>query len=263
MTSLRTPSPFPASAGRILFTLVMLGCPLAPTEPRRTPSDRTTGGGVTTGGGTTGGATGDYSLTVDPKSISVPTGGSKSITVTASRSGGFTGQIELVVGGLPPSMTATRAIISPLGSSATITLSAGITNNFTLGQCVVQGQAAGMPLRSALFGCGFTTGAPVQGLTMSISPSTLYMGRNGTGKLTASVSRKNGYRGTVFFSVTGLPSAASASTIPGIPYNSTEGSIYISTGSSTPLGTYALTVKGTTATSQYLDEYKTITLVVR
>jgi hypothetical protein len=159
-------------------------------------------------------------------------------------------------------MSATTAIISPLGSSATIVLSAEITNNFTTGQCRVTGQAAGLPERNAFFGCHFTTGAAVQAFTMSVSPTTLTMGRNAAAALTVNIARKNSFMSLALFSVEGLPSGATWNT-PGIPYNSTTGTINIGTKSSTPVGTYLLTVKGTTGTAQYLTERQTVQLVVR
>ena len=62
---------------------------------------------------------------------------------------------------------------------------------------------------------------------------------------TATVAPINGFTGNVSFDVLGLPSGASASFTPGSVSSSGSTTLAVSTSASTPLGTYTLTINGT------------------
>jgi len=81
------------------------------------------GGG---GGGGGGGQTpGDFSLAVNPSTISVPAGGSAALSVTATALNGFSGQVSVQVSGLPSGVQASPAsvVVTP-GTAQTLTLNA-------------------------------------------------------------------------------------------------------------------------------------------
>jgi galactose oxidase-like protein/PKD domain-containing protein len=80
-------------------------------------------------------------------------------------------------------------------------------------------------------------------LTATPSSRTILPGA-GT-SYTATVAPVNGFTGTVAFSVTGLPSGASATFNPVSVTTSGSTTMTVSTGAATPAGTYALTIRGT------------------
>ena len=82
----------------------------------------------------------------------------------------------------------------------------------------------------------------------------------GTGtSYTATVTGSGGFSGTVTFSVSGLPSGATASFNPTSVTGSGSSTLSVSTSTTTPSGTYTLTITGTSGT---LVHSTTVTLVV-
>jgi hypothetical protein len=76
---------------------------------------------------------------------------------------------------------------------------------------------------------------------------------------TATVTASGGFTGAVSFSVSGLPSGASASFNPASVTGSGTSTMSVSTSTTTPAGTYTLTITGTSGT---LVHSSTVTLVV-
>jgi hypothetical protein len=82
----------------------------------------------------------------------------------------------------------------------------------------------------------------------------------GTGtSYSVSVAASNGFNGVVTFSVTGLPSGATASFNPSSVAGSGSSTLSVSTSGSTPMGSYPLTI---TATSGNLTHSTQVTLAV-
>lgn len=103
------------------------------------------------------------------------------------------------------------------------------------------------------------TGSGTPDFSMSTSPpSQTVTAGNGT-TYTTSVSALNGFAGTVTFSVSGLPTGAGDSFSPSSVTGSGSSTLSITTATTTPAGTYPLTVTGT---SGALAHNNSITLVV-
>jgi len=83
----------------------------------------------------------------------------------------------------------------------------------------------------------------------------------GTGtSYSVSVTPSNGFNGNVAFSITGLPSGATASFSPSSVTGSGSSTLSVSTSSSTPTGSYALTITATSGSN--LTHSTQVTLVV-
>jgi hypothetical protein len=97
--------------------------------------------------------------------------------------------------------------------------------------------------------------------TLSAAPSTQTVSPGGKTSYTVSISRLNGFTGSVSLSLSKLPTGATASFSPN-PIGSTQSSsvLTVITSSSTPTGTYTLTVTGT---SGNLSHSSSVTLVVQ
>jgi hypothetical protein len=103
------------------------------------------------------------------------------------------------------------------------------------------------------------TGPPAPNFTIAATPASQTV-TAGTGtSYTATVTPSNGFTGTVNFSVSGLPTGASASFNPTSVTGSGSSSLSVSTSTTTPNGTYTLTITGTSGT---LVHSTTVTLVV-
>jgi hypothetical protein len=103
------------------------------------------------------------------------------------------------------------------------------------------------------------TGPPAPNFTIAATPASQTV-TAGTGtSYTATVTPSNGFTGVVNFSVSGLPSGASATFSPTSVSGSGSSTMSVSTSTTTPNGTYTLTITGTSGT---LVHSTTVTLVV-
>jgi hypothetical protein len=81
--------------------------------------------------------------------------------------------------------------------------------------------------------------------SLTAGPSTVSIGIAGTAHYTTTVSAQFGFSGNVSFAVTGLPTGATASFNPPTVTGSGSSVMTVTTTSSTPVGTYSLTITGT------------------
>jgi len=95
--------------------------------------------------------------------------------------------------------------------------------------------------------------------SLSASPASRTVVQGGGTTYTATVSGGTGFSGTVSLSVSGLPAGASASFSPASISNSGSSSLSVSTSSTTPPGSYPLTITGTSGS---LVHTASVTLVV-
>ena len=102
-----------------------------------------------------------------------------------------------------------------------------------------------------------TAGPP--DFSISATPAS-EMVPEGTGtRYTVTLLPSNGFDGNVSFDVTGLPSGATASFAPNSLFGSGSSTLSVSTSSSTPAGTYPLTISATSGTLTHSTQ---VTLVV-
>jgi hypothetical protein len=102
------------------------------------------------------------------------------------------------------------------------------------------------------------TAAPPD-FSISGTPSSKTVPAGGGASYTLNVAATNGFDGNVSFSVTGLPSGATPTFTPVSLFGSGSSTLAVATSSSTPAGSYPLTI---TATSGSLTHSTQVTLVV-
>jgi hypothetical protein len=85
----------------------------------------------------------------------------------------------------------------------------------------------------------------ISDFTLAATPSSRTVMPGGKTTYTATVTPANGFTGTVSFSVTGLPSGATASFSPASVATSGTTTMSVATTTATPRGTYTLTIRGT------------------
>ncbi|HET9167115.1 MAG TPA: hypothetical protein VFP11_14040 [Candidatus Angelobacter sp.] len=95
--------------------------------------------------------------------------------------------------------------------------------------------------------------------SIAASPASQTVTQGGGTSYTATITASGGFTGVVSFSVSGLPSGASASFNPTSVTGSGSSTMSVSTSSTTPAGTYTLTITGTSGT---LVHSTTVRLVV-
>jgi hypothetical protein len=102
-------------------------------------------------------------------------------------------------------------------------------------------------------------GPPAPNFSISASPASQTVAAGAGTSYTATVTPSNGFTGSVAFSVSGLPTGASASFNPTSVTGSGSSAMSVSTSTTTPAGTYTLTITGTSGT---LSHSTTVQLVV-
>ncbi len=109
------------------------------------------GGGNGGGGGGGGQNVGDFSLAVNPASISVPAGGSATVSVSATSRNGFSSQVSVQVSGLPIGVTAspTSFSVTP-GTAQQVTLSAGFGAGTVSATATFAGTSGSLSHRASL-----------------------------------------------------------------------------------------------------------------
>ncbi|HEY2114653.1 MAG TPA: hypothetical protein VGJ51_06165 [Candidatus Angelobacter sp.] len=102
-------------------------------------------------------------------------------------------------------------------------------------------------------------GAPTPNFSITATPASQTVTAGAGTSYTATVAASGGFTGVVGFTISGLPTGASASFNPVSVTGSGSSSLSVSTSTTTPAGTYTLTVTGTSGT---LTHSTTVNLVV-
>jgi hypothetical protein len=201
----------------------------------------------------------DFSISATPSNRSVTPGNSAGYTISVTSSGGFNSTVTFSdVSGLPAGASASFNPTSVPGSGTstmTVTTSASTpTGSYTL---TITG-ASGSLTHSTTVTLVVSTG-PAD-FNIGASPSSQPVSRGLSTTYTVTVTAVNGFSGTVNFSVSGLPSRASATFNPPSVTGSGNSTMTVTTRSRTPTGTFTLTIRGASGS---LVHSTTATLVVR
>jgi uncharacterized membrane protein len=202
------------------------------------------------------GAAPDFSLSASPASVSVAQGGSGTSTITVNPVGGFTGSVNLSASGLPAGVTATFDT-NPTTSTSVLTLTASSTAATGTSTVTITGTSGSLSHTTTVT---LTVTAPVVGdFTIAATPASQTVTAGAGASYTATVTGSGGFAGNVAFSISGLPTGATASFNPTSVTGSGSSTVSVSTSSTTPAGTFTLTITGTSGT---LVHSTTVTLVV-
>jgi len=183
----------------------------------------------------------DFTIDVSPTSGSVAQGGSITATVSISSIAGFAETVSLSATGLPSGATASFSPFSGVPSfSSTLTISTASTISTGTYSITVTGTGGGKT-----HSCTYTLTVAVPDFSISVSP-TFGSAVQGV-SVTAIVSPASvgGFSETVSLSASGLPSGATTTFSPPSGTPGFDSTLTISTASTTPAGTYSITITGT------------------
>lgn len=189
------------------------------------------------------GNTGTYSIAISPASTSLVRGGSTFITVTLTRSGGFSGPVTLTISGSPSGVSAAMDPLVLSGSTVTsrIDLTASQTTATGAFTVTVSG-TSGSRQASATFALTVAE-APAYSLSVQPAALTITAGTGGTADI--AIDRTNLAAG-IAFAVENLPEGITGS----FSHTPTVGLSTILAVTVAPNATpdvHALTIRGTTA----------------
>ena len=208
------------------------------------------------------GASGDFSITASPSGATVNTGSSVNYTVTVSPLNGFSSAITLACSGLPSgaSCTFNPASVTPNSNPATSTLtistaSGTIANTYNV---TITGTSGSLSHNKSVSLTVQTTSSTANFSISATSPVTVSAGASIASAV--SIDPVDGFNSAVNLTCTsGLPSGATCSFSPTSLPGSGSSTLSITTASATPVGSYPITVTGT---SESLTHPVTVTLRV-
>jgi hypothetical protein len=184
-------------------------------------------------------------IVVAPTTATVAQGGNTTVTLTLTRSGGFTGDVALAFEGAPTGVTPTAAPTT-LGSSVTtsvITFTASATAATGPATVTVRATGTGVTAKTATVALTVNA-APTY--TLAATAATVAAGGTGTSNIT--ITRAGGFAGAVTLEATGLPTGVTAAFNPN--NTTTNASVLTFTAAANAAaGTSTITVTGT-ATGQ-------------
>jgi N,N-dimethylformamidase beta subunit-like protein len=193
----------------------------------------------------------DFTIAVSPASRTVTQGASTSYGVTISPTGALTGQVSLSVSGLPSGATASFTS-NPATASSTLSVKTIATTPTGTYVLTVTGVNA-----TVMHSTRVSLIVNPPDFTLSASPSSQTVLQGGSTSYGVTIGRTGGFAGLVSLSVTGLPAGANGTFTPNPATASSTLSVTMDT--STPTGTYPLTITGVSGT---LTHTATVSLIV-
>src|SRR5271157_1896303 len=189
----------------------------------------------------------NFTISASPASLGVAQGNQGTSTITTTISGGFNSALSLSALGVPSGTTVSfnpDPIPAPGSGNSTMTITVGSSTPTGTYPITVVGNGGGVQQTTA-FALTVTAGAQPN-FTISASSASLSVqqGNQGTSTITTTIS--GGFNSSISLSATGTPTGTTVSFNPStIPAPGAGNSpMTITVGSSTPVGTYPITVTG-------------------
>jgi uncharacterized membrane protein len=204
----------------------------------------------------------NFTLTASPTSVSVAAGSPGTSTITTTVSGGFNSAISLSATGAPSGTTVSfnpSTIAAPGGGSSTMTITVGSSTATGTYPITVTGTGGGIQHSATVTLTVTAAGSSNFTLTASPTSATVVQGGKATSTITTTVS--GGFNSAISLSATGAPSGTTVSFNPNpiVAPGAGSSTVTITLGSSTPVGTYPITVTGS---GGGIQQTATITLKV-
>lgn len=192
--------------------------------------------GCNDSGGT--GTAPDYSMTINPITLTIVAGAADVTTVTLSRTD-FNGEVTFSVTGAPVGITSSFAPPSTTGDNSTLTI--GVSSIIAPGNyfLTVRGTgAAGARSR----GLPITVGPPLPDFQLGAAPSSITIARGSSGTSGISIVRTD-FTDAVALSLTDAPAGVTGLFAPAAPTGSSS-LLTVTVGAAVPPGIYEVTVTG-------------------
>ncbi len=194
-----------------------------------------------------------FTLTGTPAAISIVQGATGIINLGIQRTN-FTSSVRFSYDRLPTNARGTFNVSRTIGNTARFTITVGrtvIPGSYTVNIRALSGSIT----RTIAIPITITSRtAPAADFTLSRTPNTLSIQQGQTGTAAISITRLNGFNGTVAITATGLPAGVTTNTLT-IGTGSTAGTMTFSANNIATVGSATVTLR---ATSGSLN--KTITL---
>lgn len=197
-------------------------------------------------------------LTVTPTTVSVAASASGTAAVTIARTN-FTGDVTLALEGTPAGVTGTFNPAAANGTTSTLTVQVGGLVTPGTYPLTIRGTGPGITAATTALSL-IVTAAP--GPTFDISPvvpdpKSLTQGT--AGDVAVTLTRSNGFAGTVNLTLEGAPAGVTGAFVPSA-VSATTSTLTLTVGGAVAVGNYTLTVRG--VASGQADKTRTFVLAV-
>ena len=198
-----------------------------------------------------------YQGTLSPSSQSVFAGGATTYQVSLTSVCGFSDTVSFTASGLPSGATATfqPATITGQGS---ITMTVRTTSSTPSGT-YNNVEAVASNIHGTFTSATLIVNPDTTSFTLSPSPASASIQQGASASYAVAVTYANHFRGTVTLTASGLPAGATATFTPSSLTATGTSTLAISTASTTPLGSYPISVTGSSGSSGNVTN---LTLVV-
>jgi uncharacterized membrane protein len=184
----------------------------------------------------------DFTLSVNPSSLTINRGASSGATVTIARTGGFNSVVALSASGLPSGVTA--SFESPPGPVSVISMFIAASSTAATGMTSVSINGSGGGLTRSTTLVLTINAPPPSDFTLSASPASLTVNRGASGASTITITRTGGFTSAVALTAAGLPSGVTATFNPASATGTTS-ALTLAASSAAATGTVNVTVSGT------------------
>ncbi len=185
-------------------------------------------------------AAGDFSIDVNPPSVTLGQGQTTQLQVLTTAKGGFSSPITLSISGLPNGVTATFSPnpVTP-GAISTLTLQASSSAPPGTYQVKVKGKSSGLTRIDT-----FTLHIISVGFSVGLAPQSLTLSPGGSGTVTVTVTGFGGFSQAVTLTLTGAPPGVTWQFDPQIVSPGSTSILTIQVDPTVVPGTYELTIEG-------------------
>jgi hypothetical protein len=192
------------------------------------------------------GNTGSIQVAADPAVLSVPQGGSGSVTVTLTRGGGFGGPVTLAIAGLPAGATPTITPAQLSGTTTSASVDVTVGSAVPLGAYTATISATAQDVGQATATYQVTvTAAPY---TLTVTPAAITIAGGESGSVTVNIVRTS-FTGEVALALLNLPDDGVTGRFTPTPSTTATSELVVRVAADADIGPgdYELTIQGTAA----------------
>jgi hypothetical protein len=204
----------------------------------------------------------DFTISLNPTSLTVQQGSSGTTQLTITPRNGFTGTVNLELVGAPSGVTLSPTSVNVTGSDPVLQdLTVSVAASVAPGTYNLQVRATSGSLTKTANLSLTVTAAPAPDFTISLNPTSLTVQQGSSGTTQLTITPRNGFTGTVNLELVGAPSGV---TLSPTSVNVTGSDpvlqdLTVSVAASVAPGTYNLQVR---ATSGSLTKTANLSLTV-
>lgn len=187
----------------------------------------------------------DFSVAVNPSTVTVAKGGSTSLSASVAAQGSFSGTVQLAVFGLPSGVAA-RLSSSSVAGSGDPTISVATSNDVAAGNYTLTlTGTSGTLVHNTTFSLAITSTTNTADFSISTTPNTQTFPIGQSANFTVNIAALDGFTGTESLTASGLPAGTSATFSPASISSSGTARFSVTTNANAVAGTYTLTIAGT------------------